>query len=110
MVRMHVTNTFTDLLGMYPERMHQVRDSMLQITEQGKGVLVLLNNEGSLEDRTDSNPNIIRQYGIGAQILRTLGIRDIRLLTNSGTPKLIGLEGYELKISETIPIKSPEKI
>tara|TARA_B100000902_G_scaffold398005_1_gene463426 strand:+ start:490 stop:1626 length:1137 start_codon:yes stop_codon:yes gene_type:complete len=110
MVRMHVTNTFTDLLGMYPERMHQVRDSMLQITEQGKGVLVLLNNEGSLDNKTDNNPNIIRQYGIGAQILRTLGIRDIRLLTNSGTPKLIGLEGYELKISETIPIKSTTKI
>ena len=106
MVRMHVSNTFTDLLGIEQKRVNQISDSMLQINEQGKGVLVLLNNVESLEQKTENSPNIIRQYGIGAQILNALGIKNIHLLTNSGTPKLIGLEGYELKISETIPIKS----
>ena len=62
---------------------------------------------GRLENivNLDNNSNIIRQYGIGAQILKALGIKNIKLLTNSGTPKLIGLEGYGLKILETNPIK-----
>ncbi len=106
MVRMHVSNTFNDILGLEPKRMNQIRDSMLQITNEGKGVLVLLNNPETSKNKKDSTPNVIRQYGIGAQILNALGIRNIRLLTNSGTPKLIGLEGYGLHISETIQIRS----
>ncbi len=106
LVRMHVSNTFTDLLGIEPKRMNQIADSMLQINEQGRGVLVLLNKTETSEVKNENAPNIIRKYGIGAQILNALGIKDIRLLTNSGTPKLIGLEGYGLKILETVPIKS----
>ena len=41
-----------------------------------------------------------------AQILKALGVKNIKLLTNSGIPKLIGLEGYGLKILKTIPIKN----
>ena len=110
MVRMHVSNTFTDLLGIEQKRVNQISDSMLQINEQGKGVLVLLNNIESAAHKTENSSNIIRQYGIGAQILNAIGVKNIRLLTNSGTPKLIGLEGYGLKISKTIPIKSFSKI
>lgn len=104
-VRMHVTNTFTDLLGIESKRLNQISNSMLQITEQGKGVLVLLNKNNSLKIKDENAPNTLRQYGIGAQILNALGIEKISLLTNSGKPKLIGLEGYGLTISETINIK-----
>ncbi len=106
LVRMHVLNTFTDVLGIDPKRLNQINDCMLQISEQGTGVLVLLNNTSLEENKSENPPYIIRQYGIGAQILKALGIKKIRLLSNSGTPKLIGIEGYGLEISDTIPIKS----
>ncbi len=106
LVRMHVTNTFQDLLGIEPKRQNQISDSMNQISKEGKGVLVLLNFSYQSDNKEDKNSNTIRQYGIGAQILNALGINNIKLLTNSGTPKLIGLEGYGLKILKTIPIKS----
>ena len=106
LVRMHVHNTFTDLLGFEPERINQVGCAMNQIADEGTGVLVLLNsNDNTISNQDNTNSNIIRQYGIGAQILNALNIKDIRLLTNSKTPKLIGLEGYGLRISETIAIK-----
>ena len=105
-VRMHVTNTFQDLLGVEPKRQNQISDSMKQISEKGKGVLVLLNFSQNINIDEDKSSNTIRQYGIGAQILKALGVINIELLTNSGTPKLIGLEGYGLTILKTVPIKN----
>ena len=59
-------------------------------------------------DTVDANvelgfPPDPRQYGIGAQILEDLGIRKMRLITNNPT-KRVGLEGFNLEITETIPI------
>ena len=48
----------------------------------------------------------LRDYGIGAQILFDLGVRKMRFLTNN-PKKVIGLEGYGLKIVEVVPIKAP---
>jgi len=48
----------------------------------------------------------LRHYGIGAQILYDLGVREIRLLTNNPT-KVVGLEGHGLQIKETVPIQVP---
>ena len=47
-----------------------------------------------------------RDYGIGCQILRDLGIRKLRLMTNNPT-KRVGLHGYGLEITETVPIETP---
>jgi len=48
----------------------------------------------------------LRDYGIGAQILADLGLHQIRLLTNN-PKKVVGLEGYGLKVTETVPIVCP---
>ncbi|MDP2992730.1 MAG: bifunctional 3,4-dihydroxy-2-butanone-4-phosphate synthase/GTP cyclohydrolase II, partial [Deltaproteobacteria bacterium] len=48
----------------------------------------------------------LRDYGIGAQILHDLGVRKMRLLTNN-PKKIIGLEGYNLKVTERVPIEVP---
>jgi 3,4-dihydroxy 2-butanone 4-phosphate synthase/GTP cyclohydrolase II len=57
-------------------------------------------------------PPDLRDYGIGAQILVDLGVRNMRLLTNN-PKKVVGLEGYGLKVVETIPLlahATPENI
>ncbi|MCL0030015.1 bifunctional 3,4-dihydroxy-2-butanone-4-phosphate synthase/GTP cyclohydrolase II, partial [Dehalococcoidia bacterium] len=51
-------------------------------------------------------PPDLREYGIGAQILVDLGVRNMRLLTNN-PKKVIGLDGYGLRVVETLPIMAP---
>ena len=48
----------------------------------------------------------LRDYGIGAQMLRSIGVRKMRLLTNN-PKKIVGLEGYGLSIVEQVPIEVP---
>jgi 3,4-dihydroxy 2-butanone 4-phosphate synthase/GTP cyclohydrolase II len=106
LVRMHAINPLEDLLGIHPARAHQVRDSMLVIAEEARGVLVLLRDMSmKLEIGDHVSPNRLRQYGIGAQILSALGLHDLVLLTNSPNPRPVGLDGYGLRIVGTRPIR-----
>ncbi|MBR3454039.1 MAG: bifunctional 3,4-dihydroxy-2-butanone-4-phosphate synthase/GTP cyclohydrolase II [Bacteroidaceae bacterium] len=103
----------------------QLRKSMEEIEKAGKGVIVYLNQEGrgigimakiaayKLQeegyDTVDANIHLgfdpdERDYGVGAQILRELGVGKIRLLTNNPV-KRVGLEGYGLEIVENVPIE-----
>ncbi len=105
LVRMHAVNTMEDLLGLHPGRTHQLRDSMLAIAAEKRGVLVLLRDTAmKLETGDHVSPNKLRQYGVGAQILSALSITNMILLTNSPTPKVVGLDGYGLSIAGTRPI------
>ena len=92
-----------------PGRSHQLRDAMGAIAAEGRGVVVLLRDMGAkLEIGDHVSPNRLRQYGIGAQILNALGLSRLVLLTNSPSPRPVGLEGYGLSIAGTRPIPSPE--
>ena len=108
LVRMHAMNPLEDMLGIHPGRSHQLRDAMLAIATEGRGVVVLL-RETSMKIDTDDrvSPNRLRQYGIGAQILNALGLHDLVLLTNSPSPRPVALEGYGLSITATRPIPGP---
>ena len=102
LTRMHVMNPLEDLLALHPGRTHQLRDAMLAIAAEGRGVVVLLRDMATKLDLGDHvSPNRLRQYGIGAQILTALGLHRLILLTNSPIPKVVGLEGYGLSIEGT---------
>jgi 3,4-dihydroxy 2-butanone 4-phosphate synthase/GTP cyclohydrolase II len=53
----------------------------------------------------EHSPQTLRQYGLGAQILSTLGLSAITLVTNSAAPRFVGLDAYGLTIAGTCPIK-----
>ncbi|MEO5911027.1 MAG: bifunctional 3,4-dihydroxy-2-butanone-4-phosphate synthase/GTP cyclohydrolase II [Pelobium sp.] len=103
----------------------QLHKSMEMIEKEGKGLIVYMNQEGrgiglvnklksynlqeSGMDTVDANLALgfnmdERDYGVGAQILRTLGVRKMRLMTNNPT-KRAGLIGYGLEVVENVPIE-----
>ena len=78
------------------------RDAMQLVADEGRGVVVLLRDTAMKLDPADEvSPHTLRQYGLGAQILSSLGLSKLELLTNSPTPKVVGLEAYGLEITGT---------
>lgn len=118
LVRAHAEFLPGDVFNMAEQNTAALlQESMRVIGEAGKGVVVYLRREGRgaelahLKKQLARNPSTdpesrhraFRDYGIGAQILRDVGVRKIRLLTN--TPRrLVSLPGYGLEIVECVPI------
>ena len=116
LVRMHALSVFRDLLGdSQGGHVGELQRSMEIIGDVGRGVIVLLRepwgtslSDGMRARAEEPSPKpppgtILRDYGIGAQILLDLGIRDMILLTNSNRT-IVGIEGYGLRIVDRRPI------
>ncbi len=103
LVRMHALDPMLDIIGTgHGGRSDEFRDSMKAVSEEGRGVVVLLRDTSmKLELHDDVSPRTLRQYGLGAQILSSLGLSKMVLLTNSPTPRVVGLEAYGLEIVGT---------
>ncbi|NDV98653.1 3,4-dihydroxy-2-butanone-4-phosphate synthase [Salipiger sp. PrR002] len=103
LVRMHALDPMLDIIGTgHGGRSDEFRDSMKEVAEEGRGVVVLLRDTSmKLELHDDVSPRTLRQYGLGAQILSSLGLSKMVLLTNSPTPRVVGLEAYGLEIVGT---------
>lgn len=103
LVRMHALDPLLDIIGTGPRgRAGEFGDAMRLIAEEGRGALVLLRDLHMKMAATEEvSPQTLRQYGLGAQILSSLGLSKIVLLTNSPRPKVVGLDAYGLEITGT---------
>jgi 3,4-dihydroxy 2-butanone 4-phosphate synthase/GTP cyclohydrolase II len=129
LVRIHSECLTGDVFGSQRcECGPQLHTAMEQVARAGKGVILYMRQEGrgigllsklkayKLQqekgiDTVEANRQLgfapdLRHYGIGAQILVDLGIRQLRLLTNN-PKKVVGLDGYGLRIVERVPIQIP---
>ena len=126
LVRMHSSCATGDIFGsLRCECGEQLHKAMETIEQEGAGVIVYLNQEGrgiglmdkikayKLQDEgldtVDANLPLghkvdERDYGVGAQILRAIGVTEMRLMTNNPV-KRVGLEAYGLKVVETVPLE-----
>ncbi|MEZ5751171.1 MAG: 3,4-dihydroxy-2-butanone-4-phosphate synthase [Paracoccaceae bacterium] len=102
LVRMHAMNPLEDVLGIGEGHSGDLRGAMRLIAAEGRGVVVLLRDtQMKLALDEAVSPQTLRQYGLGAQILAALGMHQLTLLTNSPTPRVVGLEAYGLSIAGT---------
>ena len=112
LVRMHALNVLDDVLSDTSGKSDDLHNAMEMVAEEGRGVVVLIREPlpTSLSDRVrkkmgeevSSNAEL-RDYGVGAQILLDLGIREMILLSNTKR-NIVGLEGYGLSVVEQRPI------
>ncbi|MEM6489455.1 MAG: 3,4-dihydroxy-2-butanone-4-phosphate synthase [Pseudomonadota bacterium] len=114
LVRMHVLDPLEDILALSPERAGQVPAAMRAIAAEGRGAVVMIRDTSptAISDRLrprGTSPKELRHYGVGAQILQALGVRDMVMLTNSPQPRVVGLDGYDITISDTraLPTEGP---
>lgn len=129
LVRVHSQNVLGDVLAArHDEYSEQLAESLLRIEHEGQGAILYMMQsdhdqslvstlrqmerqqqaEGHAEPTDASLDMDHRDYGIGCQILRDLGIRKLRLLTNNPR-KRIGLAGYGLDLVEQTPIELPDE-
>lgn len=118
LVRMHALNVLDDVLGDAGSgKAGELQQAMREIERAGRGVVVLIRepDRANLSDRVRAKMGLeqkgggtaLRDYGVGAQILLDLGIKDMVLLSNSSRT-IVGLEGYGLRVTghQPIPVMS----
>jgi 3,4-dihydroxy 2-butanone 4-phosphate synthase/GTP cyclohydrolase II len=107
LVRMHALDPMLDVIGLGQSgRAGEFGCAMRAIAEEGRGAVVLIRDTAmKLNPGDHASPQTLRQYGLGAQILSSLGLSKLILLSNSATPKMVGLDAYGLSIVGTRPIQ-----
>ncbi len=106
LVRVHTENLLSDVFHAKDMGSHRsLLTSLERVAQTGHGVILYMEQTGRMQEALQhpagGKPANLRDYGIGAQILAALGLRQIRLLTRSNR-KVVGLEGHGLEIVEQV--------
>ena len=128
LVRVHSSSTLGDIFGFKFDSGNPIKHALRMIEEEGKGVVLYMNQNSRgqrlihemqmLQKKGINDEPLSRKfgvkmdtkdYGVGAQILRDLGISKIRLISNN-PQKRVGLIGYGLEILEYVPMKKTQKV
>jgi 3,4-dihydroxy 2-butanone 4-phosphate synthase / GTP cyclohydrolase II len=119
LVRVHSECLTGDVFGSYRcECRPQLHAALSQIEREGNGVLLYMRQNGNglvnklrsykvqedEQNAVEENGEELREFGIGAQILKDLGINKMKLLTNNPR-KIKGIKGYDLEVVETVPLQ-----
>lgn len=115
LVRVHVTDTVRDLIGVHADRGRPLRDALRRIAEENHGVVVILHQAERPHDLLEAvqalrtpqgaagrgeGTRVLRTYGIGAQILQDLGVRRMRVL--SAPRQMHAISAFDLEIIEYV--------
>ncbi|MEH7178375.1 3,4-dihydroxy-2-butanone-4-phosphate synthase [Neobacillus vireti] len=120
LIRVHSECLTGDVFGSFRcNCQSELHAALSQIEQEGNGVLLYMRQDSGLvnklrtyklqEESQDAalgngNEDVLREFGIGAQILRDLGVRKMKLLTNN-PKKIKGIMGYDLEVVETVPLQ-----
>jgi 3,4-dihydroxy 2-butanone 4-phosphate synthase/GTP cyclohydrolase II len=109
LVRTHALNAVSDILGLGPKSVGELPRAMEIIAAEGRGVVCLFRQpRKELFGSDDDGPKVVKNTGLGAQMLAKLGLTKLVLLTDSPLTTYVGLDAYDLEITGTRPIM-PEK-
>jgi 3,4-dihydroxy 2-butanone 4-phosphate synthase/GTP cyclohydrolase II len=120
LVRMHAVNILDDVLGDQTSgRTGELESALHMVSEEGKGVVVLIREHwntafsnqirmrhklpAEASEKAPTGAPVLRDYGVGAQILVDLGVRQMRLMTNVQRT-IAGIDGYGLSVVERVPL------
>ncbi len=105
LVRTHALHEAGDVLGLGPKPASELPRAMQKIADEGRGVVCLFREpRHSLYADEDEGPRTIKRTGLGAQILSSLGMKMLILLTDTADTRYLGLDAYGLSIVGTRPI------
>ena len=105
LVRTHALHELEDVLGLGPAPVGELSRAMEIIAEKGRGAVCLFRNPRTkLMMEEEEGPRTVKNTGLGAQILSSMGLRKLILLTNSPQTRYLGLDAYDLEIVGTHPI------
>ena len=115
LVRVHLTDTLRDVIGIRGDRGWPLRDALHRIAEEGSGAVVILRQPETPRDLVEAvrtldaskagssrheGARVLRTYGIGAQILQDLGVTRMRVL--SAPRQMVGISAFDLEITEYV--------
>ena len=109
LVRTHAINALEDILGLGPSPADELPRAMQIIAEEGRGAVLLFRDPYPrlrLDDEDDDAPRTIKRTGLGAQIIASMGLQELILLTDNPQTQYVGLEAYGIQIVGTRPISA----
>ncbi|MDF1727962.1 MAG: 3,4-dihydroxy-2-butanone-4-phosphate synthase [Sulfitobacter sp.] len=109
LVRTHAINALEDILGLGPSPADELPRAMEIIAEEGRGAVILFRDpypKLRLVSEEEEGPRTVKNTGLGAQIIASLGLHRLVLLTDNPETRYLGLDAYQIEIVGTRPITS----